>query len=140
MNRTDPRLALGALAGLHELTGRGEYVAAGGERSVLLRLDGVTYQFLEDAIDGYRSSLGYVTTVAAPLAAGSFIGFAPIIVMVYEHAGVHPRGDHVIVGVSERTGLAIFVIGTEDIDDYYPSFVSSWTPEGDASCAYLRPA
>jgi hypothetical protein len=33
-------------------------------------------------------------------------------------------------GVNELTGLVLFEVGTEGLDDYCPSFIHSWTPDG----------
>ena len=32
------------------------------------------------------------------------------------------------MGTDEATGTVLFEIGTENTDDYYPSFISYWNP------------
>jgi len=127
-------IELPTLCGLRVLDGRGEYISEHQERSYVLRLDGVAYQFQEDRNDGYRSSLGSVTVVD-PDSMTAFVEFSPMVVIIRLH---DDRSNHILYGVDERTGLVVFTVGTEDQDDYYPSFVSTWTPEGDATSAYTR--
>lgn len=106
----------------------------------MLRLDGQCYWFQEDPDDGYRSSLGTIRRCSVDeLPPGSFVGFEPIAVMLRvrtKAAAAYSSRDDVLYGVDERTSLVLFEIGTENIDDYYPSFVHTWTPEG-ASPSWL---
>lgn len=145
-------VTLESLAGLHMLDARGEFVGNkehdwqdGSPRVVLLRLDGVIYWFQEDPSDGYRSSLSHVR-VARPddIPDGALAAFPERLVSCAlrtepnhdwywrseadEDATYGQRRDEVLVGTDEATGTVLFEIGTENLNDYYPSFVSHWTP------------
>lgn len=133
-------VGLDALCGLRMLDARGEFVgvpthdfAADNPRVVVLRLDGDLYWFQEDPDDGYRSSLSHVR-IAVPedLPSGSLAEFPPRLVScAVRDKPHHDYGlqlDNVLVGTDEATGTVLFEIGTENIDDYYPCFVSRWTP------------
>lgn len=95
---------------------------------VVLRLDDAFYWFQEDPDDGYRSSLGAVRKLLdypQDMPPGAFIAFDPVMVTI----SLEPNGDEILRGVDDRTGLALFAIGTENSDEYYPSFVHQWTPD-----------
>lgn len=141
MSEDERTRSLASFAGTFTLDARGEFVVpgqyAGGLENAhteLLRLDGVLFAFTEDPSDGYRSMLaGARPIMEAEIPPGSLSSFAPRVVTIHHFGG---DNHNVIVGVDERIGLALFEIGEIDLDDYYPSFVASWTPEG-ASSAYL---
>lgn len=125
--------------GLHTLDARGEYVRGRDvEREqyedalvVLLRLDRTIYAFQEDPCDGYRSALGEAREADAQDLQHSLAAFAPIVCnFMIRTTGDYNRVDHVLYAVDERTDLIVLEIGTDNTHDYYPSFVSSWTPEG----------
>lgn len=136
---SESTVTLADLCGLRMLDGRGEFVAESEYASdsalvIVLRLDGQCFRFQEDPDDGYRSCLGTIRLCSEfEIPPGAFISFAPIVVSLRlrtEPASEYSRRDEVLYGVDERTSLVIFEIGTEDLDDYYPSFVHSWTPDG----------
>lgn len=126
------------LVGIHTIDARGEYIRDANPDSysenslvILYRIDGKLYAFQEDTNDDYRSMLEEVREanerdLEIPLAE-----FAPI-VCNFMIRDLHQFGgtDHVLYAVDERTDLLVLEIGTENTDDYYPSFVASWTPEG----------
>lgn len=66
----------------------------------------------------------------------AFVAFDPVMVTLRirtEPAEPQPdstQQDEVLYGLDERTRLVLFEIGTENIADYYPSFVHRWSPEG----------
>lgn len=138
---------LEALVGLHVLDGRGEYVATGGGYDknedalvTLLRLDGVVYCFAEDPQDGYRSCLGPVTVTDVH---ERLVAFPPMVVNARLRTfgrSEFSDGAFVLYLVNEQTGLVVMEVGTENIDDYYPSFLSHWTPEGYEPSWLLAPA
>ena len=138
-------VALKDLCGLHELSGRGEMVLKSAETSdddafvVVLRLDDTLYWFQEDPSDGYRSSLGVVKKLRGwpqDMPPSAFIAFAPVLITLRIRTEPEPhrlgssQQDEVLYGLDERTGLVLFEVGTEDTDDWYPSFVHRWHPEG----------
>lgn len=100
---------------------------------IVFGLDGVTYLVFENPNDGYRSS-------AAPLLEfnGSLyeLGGSPeylhnIYVLVsHETEGEYGGENDVLVLRDEVTGVELMRVGTSNVDDYYPSFVSWWNPEG----------
>jgi hypothetical protein len=133
---------LSELCGLRWLDARGEFVGAREDkyddapRVVILRLDGTLYWFQEDPSDGYRSSLSHVR-VALPddLPAGCLAAFTARLVSCavrtksFDERFHDPeRRDEVLIGIDEATGSVLFEIGTEHVDDYYPSFISYWMP------------
>lgn len=130
-------LQLEDLAGLHVLDGRGEFILDKDEDAYrydnctawLLRLDDIIYLFQEDPSDGYRSSLKEVRVVQrSDIPSGGFVEFAPIVVMcrMQTKPGPWRTEDHRLYGVHEGTGRVIFEVGTENIGDYYPSFIARW--------------
>lgn len=133
---------LEALCGLHWLDARGEIIGTKKEwdddapRVVVLRLDGILCWFQENPSDGYRSSLSHVR-IAEPgdLPSGALAAFPKRLVScqvrkqpVDPWPDSYPRFDHVLMGTDEATGTLLFEIGTENTDDYYPSFISHWSP------------
>lgn len=132
------RIELSSLVGEHVIDGRAEFVGVKSDAFhdsdptvMVLRLDGKLYWFQEDPGDGYRSGLDHARECAVEeLPPGSFIEFPPIDVTV-EHVTKSPRdyddGYDTLRGVMAR-GVELFEIGTANTNDYYPSFVCSWTP------------
>jgi hypothetical protein len=141
------------LCGLHVLDGRADYVIPPAEEyyenshAVVFRLDGLLYRFLENPNDGYRSSLGSVDVVElTDLPLGSFVTFPPMTVTVRRFQGLRPDldpqpwrdvQDDLLYALHEGHGMCVFVVGTKNIADYYPSFCATWTPEGDPHFEYL---
>lgn len=105
------------LTGEHTLTGVEEYYDDSRQEFCLV-LDGITFSFVEDENDGYRSCLGEV-----------FVGqrevkntFPPVEVeVIYNNA---PDTD-CIVGMVDGHRV-IFEVGTDYTEDYYPCFVASF--------------
>jgi hypothetical protein len=141
-------IGLEFLVGMHVLDAVGEAVGGYGDDAgtaralyvrldgkVYVRLDGKVYHFMEDTRDGYRSCLYHSIPVLdaddVPL-----VPFPPMIVEARMRPapgignGLYPDGVDVLYLVNERTGLVVLEIGTENTDDYYPSFISHWVPEG----------
>lgn len=102
-----------------------EFEDANGIR---FRLDGAVYTAVEDPSDGYRSSLGTL-----------FLGgevtnvFPPVRVTARKKPdGKHDKNDTLEL-VDIATGKVVLEVGTDNSDDYYPSFVSSFSPENMAT-------
>lgn len=138
------KVTLESLCGLRMLDGRGSCVLGPDREAyryenaavVVFRLDGECYWFQEDPDDGYRSSLDHVKRCTPDdLPPGSFVAFEPRMVSVRIRTKPASYGDRdeVLYGVDERTGLVLFEVGTENLDDYYPNFMHTWTPEGVAA-------
>lgn len=133
-------IPLSDLCGLRMLDARGEFVGEkqhdwhdDSPRIVVLRLDGVLYWFQEDPSDGYRSMLSHVrVALDSDLPAGCLAAFPPRLVSCAVRTKSteeqYGESDEVLVGTDEATGTVLFEIGTHNYDDYYPSFVSRWTP------------
>lgn len=85
-------------------------------------LDGMLYAVVEDANDGYRSSLrdvfvtGHIGQVSNT--------FSPVAV-VCEMDKVHD----ILHILDKVTGESIIRIGTEEYDSYYPCFINNYNPE-----------
>lgn len=99
-------------------------------------LDGVNYTAIEDPDDGYRSSLG-------ALGVGGAITntFSPITVEC-RHLHQKPRDwsdgfdqCDILECIDVVTGKVVLEVGTDCTDDYYPSFVSCFSPENMATNA-----
>jgi hypothetical protein len=129
---TPEHIALDSLVGSHAIDGRAEFVGhidngycAEDAAVFVLRLDDKLYWFQEDPGDGYRSGLAYARICTSEeLPPGSLIEFAPIGIRVE----LRDDGQETICGIVESTDSQLFEVGTFNTDDYYPSFVASWTP------------
>jgi hypothetical protein len=105
---------------------------------VCFMLDDTTYLVFEDPSDGYRSSAGPILSFdGAPYALGGDGGGYPEylkepVLCTHRTTGEdeYEDGADILEVRSKETGALIFAVGTRNCDDYYPSFVNSWTPEG----------
>lgn len=130
-------MTLDDLVGIHIVDGVGEYIAKStapykeDSRVFLLRVDGRVHVFREDADDGYRSMLGSIDVLEDDNGdVGRVVPIEPRSCRFVKRA---QRQDCVgvddVLAVSDcATGAVMLEIGTEDTDDYYPSFISHWTP------------
>lgn len=88
-------------------------------------LDGKCYTAMEDPSDGYRSSLRQVAVTKGTKITNRF---APVKVTAR-------RGDagsfesEIVELVDVVTGKVVIEFGTSNTDDYYPSFVGSFSPK-----------
>lgn len=134
---------LSSLVGEHVLDGVDCYVATVKDygdgfqdaEAIRFRLDGVTYTAIEDPSDGYRSSLGQL-----------FIGgavnnsFPPIRVLAMKKPNSKYGGENdTLLFVDLVTGKSVLEVGTDHVDDYYPAFVSAFSPENMATNAGTTP-
>jgi hypothetical protein len=141
-NASTLSIELEALCGLRWLSARGEFIGAVQNlyndseqaRVVVLCLDELLYWFQENPTDGYRSSLSHVR-LAEPtdIPAGALIEFPKRLVSCAvrtqpDEDVVISTSDRVLMGTDEATGRVLFEIGTANIDDYYPTFISHWSP------------
>lgn len=102
---------------------------------VALDLGDLTVFFFEDPSDGYRSC------AASPMVARSSmweLGAEPEYIRVPVQIRKHEKSDgggeaHGLEFVDKRNGKIILVVGTDNSDDYYPSFICDWRPQNIAS-------
>jgi hypothetical protein len=101
----------------------------------LFTLSGKTYLIFEDESDGYRSSAGPLLCFegsAYVIGGGSFYPDYIHEAVLCSHVtkGEYGGQDDILEVRSKETGEVIFRVGTDNVDDYYPSFVCEWRPEG----------
>ena len=89
-------------------------------------LDGITYTAIENPVDGYRSSMEGIIK-SDDVVSNTF---QPIEVTVFYRIKNEYDSDCDILDFFDaNNGKQIMEIGTDNTDDYYPSFVANWTPE-----------
>jgi hypothetical protein len=119
------------LVGLHKLSGvdmsnesiKAEWGDSFEDCQVInFILDRKTYTAIEDPSDGYRSSMQEVKESKVVVKNK----FAPVKVMGVMRPD---NSDDVIDFFDVKTGKIVLSVGTDDLDDYYPSFVAEFTPE-----------
>ena len=93
---------------------------------IRFRLDGKVYTAIEDPSDGYRSSMERLFVSEDSMRNV----FSPVKVLArirteYEYGGT----SEVLQLLDMRNGQVILEVGTDNSDDYYPSFVAWWKPE-----------
>jgi len=93
---------------------------------IRFRLDGVTYTAIEDPSDGYRSSMEslFVSTDAEVNNV-----FPPNRVVGRKKENDQYAVNNTLELVDAVTGKVVLEVGTDNTDDYYPSFVSAFWPE-----------
>lgn len=90
-------------------------------------LDGRGYCVIEDPSDGYRSSMRDIVEVSADAVKNRF---DPQRVLARYREKCEYGGESDILELLDvKTGKVVLVAGTENSDDYYPSFVANFTPE-----------
>ena len=89
-------------------------------------LDGKVYSTIENPSVGYRSSMKEIVDGRICEIQNVFPPLAVIgVEMPCNYKGQHEGLDF----IDKVTGKIVLSIGTEDTDDYYPSFVSRFNPE-----------
>lgn len=93
------------------------------------RLNGVVYIAVEDPSDGYRSHLGAFSRYETEVPMQNV--FTPCKVLVRQRTKrAEYSGDaDVLEMIDIVTGKTVLEVGTDNTDDYYPSFVASFSPE-----------
>jgi hypothetical protein len=131
-----------SLVGLHTLDARAEFNFPKPELSywdsdpavAAYRIDGEWFAFIEDPSDGYRSTMGGVAKLpAAAIPRINSAAFAPILLEFrwFDGARVNSYGlDRLLYATSENSDGCVLVVGTRNYDDYYPTFLHSWAPDG----------
>ncbi len=93
---------------------------------IRVRLDGKVYTAVEDPDDGYRSSMRNLFVEECALKNA----FPPIKVLAKKKADDKWGGvNDTIELIDVVTGKVVVEFGTDNTDDYYPSFVSAFWPE-----------
>lgn len=135
-----PQVSMESLCGAHVLSGvdQGDaqlqpYEGAGYDVDcnwIRFVLDGVIYQATEDPDDGYRSSMRDLAIVSDPVANV----FPPCAVVgTIRATGEYGGNSEVLSFIDERTGKVVLEVGTDNSDDYYPSFVAFFDPRAMAA-------
>lgn len=89
-------------------------------------LDDETYTAVENPDDGYRSQMKEILHDNTRIVENRF---PPLKVHIVEMPdGKYDKNDGLDF-IDSVTGKIVMSIGTENIDDYYPSFVSRFNPE-----------
>jgi hypothetical protein len=99
---------------------------------VALDLDEVTVFVFEDPNDGYRSSAAEPMIVKAPLYSfGCYPEYirAPVLVKRWTVSECGGDGADGVEFIDTRNGKTILLLGTDNIDDYYPSYTCDWRPQ-----------
>lgn len=125
-------IELESLVGEHELSGvdmtklaeKGEWNDDYASVCVFV-LDGRTYTATEDPDDGYRSCMRSLVE------GGEVMNrFPPQRVLCSMRTeGAYGSKDETLVMRDAVTGKEVLEIGTDNTDDYYPSFVANFRPE-----------
>lgn len=124
-------MELKELAGDHVLTGydTGAYDTGDKYEPTAARarfvLDGVTYEAQEDPDDGYRSHMRELKVSDEKVANT----FPPVRVTCSHRDRGEYDADDVLEIRNAATGAIVLEVGTESVDDYYPSFRNEWHPE-----------
>lgn len=119
---TKPReLSFSDLVGRHTLYGV-DFDVNGVGNGIRFILDGVTYEVTEDEADGYRSSHNPIVSTSQSVF-NRFPG-VKVVVSFYET----DSKDMLVIRDAEN-GQVVIEVGTDNLDDYYPSFVHNFNPE-----------
>jgi len=95
---------------------------------IRFRLDGVVYTAVENPDDGYRSSMKeiYIATNAKERKVNNTFRGHRVLAKKKTQKG---QSDDTLEFIDLLTGKVVLEVGTDNTDDYYPSFVSTFTPE-----------
>ena len=111
------------LVGLHMLDAVDfETVLHEDSQTCRFRIDGVVWAAIEDPEDGYRSSMRELVRVGDAEMKNTF----PAVQVMGVYRGI---GADILTFVNTSAGLQVLEIGTENTDDYYPSFVADFQPQ-----------
>ncbi len=103
---------------------KGRWEAA---NSMTFVLDGHAYCAVESPDDGYRSSMEDIYEV--PIESVKNV-FEPVKVLAgYRTQGTYGSTDDTLELIDVVTMKIVLEVGTDNSDDYYPSFVAKFSPE-----------
>lgn len=89
------------------------------------RLDGKVYTAVENPDDGYRSSMDRLYAADEPISNV----FPPCKVLVRKKPDDRYGRNDTLEMIDVATGKVVIEVGTDNSDDYYPSFVANFMPE-----------
>jgi hypothetical protein len=89
-------------------------------------LDGKTYTAMEDPSDGYRSCMRSLIVVDAANVSNAF---PDVMVMGIMKPPTNYNNNDTLQLYDVETGKLVLEVGTDNHDDYYPSFVGVFYPE-----------
>jgi hypothetical protein len=95
---------------------------------IKFRLDGMVYIAIENPDDGYRSmmkEIGVATNAKDRAMKNTFMKH--LVLAKKKVAGAY--GDDILELIDVSTKKVVLEVGTHNTDDYYPQFVSSFSPE-----------
>lgn len=126
-------ITLDSLVGLHSLTGvemtQTKVQKYDGEwedvDSITFRLDGKTYTAVEDPSDGYRSCMKNIILEKKQRIANKF---QAVKVMAIKKRGNYHEHE-TLEFIDVINGKTILEVGTDNFDDYYPTFVARFIPQ-----------
>lgn len=100
---------------------------------VMFELGGRTFFIFEDPDDGYRSAaaplLSYAGRAYSMGSANAEYLHGQAVLGVHVTSGEYGGESDLISFRSLKTGLEVLSVGTENVDDYYPSFTVRWRPQ-----------
>lgn len=122
------------LVGLHDLTGV-DFSEEAFQQSwgadeqcnvINFVLDGVTYSAIEDPNDGYRSMMREVRVSDFKVSNM----FLPVQVMCLKRSDSrYGRSNDILDCYDTKNGKLVLAVGTDNSDDYYPTWTAEFTPE-----------
>ena len=90
------------------------------------RLDGIIYEAIEDPEDGYRSCMRELVIVEPDTL--MYNKFPPCDVMCHFEKPGQYASNHILLMTDIHTGKPVVGIGTDNTDDYYPSYIAWFDP------------
>lgn len=117
-------ISLESLVGPHVLTGVDTDLRESKYRApdyIAFTLDGHTYLATEDPEDDYRSSMQSIELTDTPTK-NTFVGVEVL-------GRMSSSGYPILELLNAKSGKVILEVGTDNADDYYPSWVARYSPE-----------
>lgn len=105
-----------------DLTDKPDVYAFYGVYNNTFKLGDVVFEAIEDPDDGYRSYLETISITTNGIFQKQPLAYVQIVRNLDDH-------DDGYSLYSPETGHTWLWVGTEDIDDYYPSFIFNYTPD-----------
>lgn len=96
-----------------------------------IELDDVTVFVFEDPSDGYRSSASEPLIVKAPLysfGCDPVYVRVPVLVRLWQTSDFGDGAEGIEL-IDRRNGKTVLYLGTDNINDYYPSYTCDWRPQ-----------